>query len=71
MYPLYENIKRIRKQCGLSQEQLAQMVGYADKSMICKIEQGEVDLPYSKILALADALQASPSELMGWSGQGS
>ena len=50
----------------LTQTDLATKLGYADKSMIAKIEKGVVDLPQSKILALADVLQTSPSDLMGW-----
>ena len=50
----------------LTQTDLATKLGYADKSMIAKIEKGLVDLPQSKILAFADVLQISPSDLMGW-----
>lgn len=42
---LYENIKRFRKEKGLSQEELARMTGYTDRSSIAKIEKGDVDLP--------------------------
>ena len=41
-------------------------MGYADKSMIAKIEKGLVDLPQSKIIAFAEALHVSPGDLMGW-----
>ena len=34
--------------------------------MIAKIEKGAVDLPQSKIIAFAEALNVSPSDLMGW-----
>jgi len=50
----------------MSQLQLAKAVGYADKTMISKIEKGEVDLQRSKIEAFAKALRTSPAELMGW-----
>lgn len=66
MEKLYINIKLRRKQLGLTQEELAKKLGYADKSMIAKIEAGNVDLPQSKILAFADALGTTPSALMGW-----
>ena len=66
MYDLYLNIKLRRKELGLSQTELALKVGYADKSMICKIENGEVDLPYTKIIAFAEALDTSCANLMGW-----
>ena len=44
---------------------LAEKLGYADKSMISKIEKGLVDLPQSKILAFAEVLKVTPGELMG------
>lgn len=68
MLALYENIKKIRKQLNLTQTELAEKLGYADKSMIAKIEKGQIDLPQSKIFAFAKALETSPSELMGLDG---
>ena len=66
MLQLYKNIKKRRTELHLTQAELAAKLGYADKSMIAKIEKGLVDLPQSKILAFADTLQLSPSDLMGW-----
>ena len=66
MLQLYKNIKKRRLELQLTQTDLATKLGYADKSMIAKIEKGVVDLPQSKILAFADVLQTSPSDLMGW-----
>ena len=63
---LYHNIKTLRQKLGLTQTQLAERLGYRDKSMIAKIEKGTVDLPQSKILSFADVLGVTPSELMGW-----
>lgn len=61
----HENIKALRKQLGLSQEELAVKVGYTDRSSIAKIEAGLVDLSQSKIAAFAFALGVSPAQLMG------
>lgn len=66
MLQLYKNIKNKRTELNMTQSELAQKLGYADKSMIAKIEKGAVDLTQSKIIAFADALHTSPSELMGW-----
>lgn len=66
MLELYKNIKRRRQQLKMTQTDLALKMGYADKSMIAKIEKGNVDLPQSKILAFANALKTTPGELMGW-----
>lgn len=67
MLNLYKNIKKKRKELGLTQTDLALALGYSDKSMISKIEKGYVDLSQSKILEFAKILRVSPSELMGWS----
>ena len=66
MLKLYSNIKTRRMMLGMTQTQLAEKMGYADKGMISKIEKGKVDLPYSKILQFADVLKVHPAELMGW-----
>ncbi len=66
MLQLYKNIKNRRTELHLTQSELADKMGYADKSMIAKIEKGLVDLPQSKILAFANALETTPSYLMGW-----
>ena len=64
--PLYQNIKRLRKEKGISQAELANMVGYADKTMISHIENGKIDLTRSKIVEIANALNVAPGYLMGW-----
>lgn len=66
MLQLYKNIKNKRMELNMTQSKLAELLGYADKSMIAKIEKGKIDLPQSKILAFARALHSTPAELMGW-----
>ena len=66
MVQLYKNIRDRRNELGLTQTDLALKLGYADKSMIAKIEKGLVDLSQSKVMAFAEALEMSASELMGW-----
>ena len=61
-----ENIRKMRIQLGLTQEELANRMGYTSKSTINKIEQGVNDIPQSKIEKFANALNTSPSVLMGW-----
>lgn len=51
MLQLYKNIKNRRKELGMTQSELAKKLGYTDKSMISKIENGSIDLPQSKIIA--------------------
>ena len=57
MMELYENIKHRREELGLSQQDLADMLGYKSRSTIAKIEAGENDIPQSKIKAFAIALK--------------
>ena len=59
-------IKKRREQLGVSQEQLANILGYKSRSSINKIELNHTDLPQSKIVALAKALSVTPAYLMGW-----
>ena len=59
-------IKKKRTAIGMSQDKLAQKAGYTSRSSINKIEQGLVDIPQSKIAAIADALGTTPAYLMGW-----
>lgn len=66
MIELYKNIKNLREQKGLSQDELAKLTGYTSRSSIAKIEKGEVDLTRSKIIAFAKALNTTPGNLIGW-----
>lgn len=45
-------IKKIRKDRGLTQQEFAESLGYAHKSTINKIESGQEDMSYQKILVL-------------------
>ena len=66
MLKLYQNIKRLREEKGLSQDALAKLTGYTDRSSITKIEKGQVDLQQSKIELFAKALGTTSRELVGW-----
>lgn len=66
MKAIYKNIRDRRKELKLTQTDLAQRLGYADKSMIAKIERGLVDLPQNRIEAFAQALGTTPEALTGW-----
>ncbi len=67
MLDLYKNIKRLREEKGLSQDALAKLTGYTDRSSITKIEKGQIDLQQSKIELFAKALGTTSRELVGWS----
>ena len=61
-----KRIRDLRIAAGLSQDELAKKIGYTDRSTIAKIETGKVDLTQSKLVAFANALNTTPSYLMGW-----
>ena len=66
MLHLYKNIKERRLALKMSQDTLAELTGYKDRSSIAKIEKGDVDISESKIRDFAKALKTTPQELMGW-----
>jgi transcriptional regulator with XRE-family HTH domain len=59
-----EKIREIRELKGMTQLELAQKCGYRDRSTIAKIESGTNDIPRSKLLAIAKALDVTPGELL-------
>ena len=63
---LGRQIRRLREQLGMSQEELAKKLGYKSKSSINKVETGSQGLTQSKIMRFAEALQTTPGELLDW-----
>lgn len=63
---LGERIKELRLKADLTQEELAKEIGYSTKASISKIENDALDINQSTIVALARALNTTPSALMGW-----
>ena len=59
-------IRSRRIELDMTQEELANKLGYKSKSTINKIELGINDIPQSKIVQFANALDTTPSVLMGW-----
>ena len=58
-------IKNRRLELDMTQDELAQRLGYSDKSSISRIENSS-KLTLNKVQLLAEALNVSPSYLMGW-----
>ena len=56
-------IKKLRKEKGLTQEQLAQELGYSGKSVISHIEKGDADMTYEKILFLLRKFELDANSL--------
>lgn len=65
MPTIYEKIKQRRIELGLTVEELANKMGYKDKSSISKIENGKADIPTSKVIAFARALETTTAYLLG------
>ncbi len=65
MSELSRRIRQRRNELGLSQEELADRMGYRSKSSITKLEKGVNDLPQSKLEELAAALDTTPAWLLG------
>lgn len=54
------NLKRIRTEKGMSQEELAVKLGYKGRSAVNKIETGVNDMPRSMVIKCAEILGVSP-----------
>ena len=65
MSELSRRILQRRLELGLSQEELAQRMGYRSKSSLTKLEKGVNDIPQSKVEEFAAALETTPAWLMG------
>ena len=63
---LGQRIKRLRIERNMSQEQLAERLGYKSRSSINKIELGINDITQTKVIEFAEVLRVTPAYLMGW-----
>jgi len=61
-----ERIKKRRLELGLTQNELAERMGYTSRSAICTVEKDKEDLTTTRIRKFAEALQTTPAHLMGW-----
>lgn len=61
-----EKISKRRTELGLTQEELADRMGYKSKSSINKIELGLNDIPQSKVVKFSEVLNCSIAYLMDW-----
>lgn len=59
-----ENIKRLRKERGLTQEQLGELIG-ATGTAVMRYEKGLRKLDYDKLSNIACALKVTVEELFG------
>ncbi len=61
-----ERVCQLRKARHLTQQNLANLMGYTDRSMLAKIETGASDVPATKLAKLARILHTTPNYLCGW-----
>lgn len=61
---IYDRIKQLREAAGMSQQELAEKVGYKTASAVNKIELGLRDLNQTKIVKFAQALNTTTGYLM-------
>ena len=64
MQTMYDRIRELRIKNRMSQNDLAIAMGYKDRSMISRIEKGEIDLQQSKIIAFSKILGTTFRYLM-------
>ncbi|MBQ1294258.1 MAG: helix-turn-helix transcriptional regulator [Clostridiales bacterium] len=57
-------IRYRRQQLNISQQELAEAVGYTSKGMISNIEAGRVNIPMDKLVMIAHCLAVKPSYLL-------
>lgn len=60
-YVIGQRIRAKRKALGISQQELAEAVGYTDKGMISRIESGKIALPMGRMVDIATALHTPVS----------
>jgi len=65
MSEISNRIKLRREELGMTTDELAKKMGYKDRSSITKIEKGKADIPQSKVLAFARALETTTAYLIG------
>lgn len=59
-----KNVYKYRKIAGITQEELANRLGYKNKASIGKIENGNNEVPVSMALKIADALGCDVMDLL-------
>ena len=63
---LHKIIRSRRIALKMTQQELAQKLGYKSTSTIAKIESGKNDVPQAKLAAFAEALNTTTADLMGF-----
>lgn len=67
---IYDRIRKLREEKGMSQQELAERVGFKTASAVNKIELGLRNISQSKVSAFAKALNTTTSYLIDGEGEG-
>ena len=59
-----QKIRDRRKRLGISQQELAETVGYTSKVAISRIEMGQMKVPIDKMITICGALQLNMAEFL-------
>lgn len=59
-----EKLKMLRKNKGYTQEEMAKMLGYKDKSSYCHIEKGKVKITLDLAIKICRILETDINELL-------
>ena len=62
-----KRIKLLRTNLGMSQNELADKMGYTSRTTISKIESGNIKVTTEDVVKFADELFSTVPYLMGWS----
>lgn len=63
---LSENIRQFRTEKGMTLEEVGKRISVS-KQTIQRYESGQIsNIPYDKVVSLAEVFNCSPAELMGW-----
>lgn len=65
MLEVYKNMKKRRLELGMSQAEFGKLCGYKSQTSVAKLEAGLIDMPYTKFLKAAVALESTPGALLG------
>lgn len=60
-----DRIKERRLELGMTQDELADKVGFKTKGSVCKLEAGDRSIPIGRLRRLAEALETSVDYLIG------
>ena len=59
----HSKLAQIRKSRGITQQQMAEHLGYSDKSGYCQLENGKISLTVDKAIRISEILDVDVKEI--------